>query len=115
MMTGLRYLTVLLLVMAGCSTERPKAATGTSKPAAPNDLAQLQGEWAMASGAADGFEIPAAMLPNMKRVCRGNELTVMNGEQLIMKSLIALDPTKTPKTIDYQVIDGPTKGKTLLG
>ena len=32
-----------------------------------------------------------------------------------MKAKITIDPTKKPKTIDYQVIDGPTKGKKHLG
>lgn len=79
------------------------------------DLAQLQGEWAMVSGTADGFPIPDAMLPNSKRVCQGDELTATVGGQLVMKAKITVDPTKKPKTIDYQVIDGPTEGKKHLG
>ena len=52
---------------------------------------------------------------DFKRVCKGDELTVTNGEQLVMRAKITLDPTKTPKTIDYKVIDGPTKGTTQHG
>ncbi len=32
-----------------------------------------------------------------------------------MKARITIDPSKKPKTIDYDVIDGPTKGKRHLG
>ena len=32
-----------------------------------------------------------------------------------MKAKITLDPSKKPKTIDYLVSDGPTKGQKLLG
>jgi hypothetical protein len=32
-----------------------------------------------------------------------------------MKAKIIVDPSKKPKTIDYDVIDGPAKGKKLLG
>ena len=81
----------------------------------PKDLAQLQGEWSMVSGSADGFPIPDEMLPNSKRICEGDELTVTVGGQLVMKAKITIDPAKKPKTIDYQVFEGPTKGKTHLG
>ena len=32
-----------------------------------------------------------------------------------MKAKIAIDPSKKPKTIDYEVTDGPTKGKKHWG
>ena len=32
-----------------------------------------------------------------------------------MKAKITIDPSKKPKTIDYQMTDGFTKGKTQLG
>jgi uncharacterized protein (TIGR03067 family) len=83
--------------------------------AAKKDMAQLQGEWSMVSGIADGFPIPAEMLANSKRICKGDELTVIVGGQLIMKAKIAVDPSKNPKTIDYDVTEGPTKGKKHIG
>jgi uncharacterized protein (TIGR03067 family) len=95
--------------MKNLDDKRPKAR------AAANDLTKLQGTWSMSSGIADGFEIPDTMLPNFKRVCKGNETLVTNGEDLILKANFTLDQTKTPKTIDYDVIDGPTKGKKQLG
>jgi uncharacterized protein (TIGR03067 family) len=91
------------------------AAPAADDAQAPKDLAQLQGEWQMVSGVANGFAIPEEMTRNFKRVCKDDELTVTNGDQLIMRAKITLDPTKTPKTIDFKVIDGPTKGKTQLG
>jgi uncharacterized protein (TIGR03067 family) len=93
--------------------KRPNRRAAAPKPA--DDIAKLQGEWQMTTGVADGFSIPEEMMKNFKRICKGNELTVMNGDQLFMKSNITLDPTKTPKTIDYDVIDGPTKGSKQLG
>jgi uncharacterized protein (TIGR03067 family) len=35
--------------------------------------------------------------------------------RMFLKAKIALDPSKKPKTIDYQMTDGFTKGKTQLG
>jgi len=83
--------------------------------AVKKDMAQLQGEWRMVSGTSDGYPIPQEMLPNSKRVCKGDELTVTVGGQLIMKAKITIDPSTKPKTIDYDVLDGQTKGKKHLG
>ena len=79
------------------------------------DIAKLRGEWSMVSGSADGSAMPDAMRETAKRVCKGDETTVTVGGQLIMKANFALDPSRKPKTIDYQMIDGPTKGKKQLG
>ena len=79
------------------------------------DVAKMHGEWSMVSGSADGFPFPDEILPNAKRVCRGNETTVTIGPQLVMQATFAVDATKKPKTIDYKATDGPTKGKSHLG
>jgi uncharacterized protein (TIGR03067 family) len=91
------------------------AVRAEDNPVAKSDLAQLQGEWYMVSGTADGFPIPDAMLENSKRVCKGDEITVIVGGGLIMKAKITIDVTKSPKTIDYDITDGPNKGKKQAG
>jgi uncharacterized protein (TIGR03067 family) len=79
------------------------------------DLAHLQGEWSMVSGSADGQPMPEDMAKEMKRICKKNELTVTMGGEIFFKAKITVDPSKNPKTIDYQMTDGITKGKTQLG
>jgi uncharacterized protein (TIGR03067 family) len=79
------------------------------------DLAQLQGEWSMVSGSADGQPMPEPTRKQMKRVCRGDEATTTMGGQVFFKAKITLDPSKKPKWIDYQMTGGFTKGKTQLG
>jgi len=37
------------------------------------------------------------------------------GEQIFLKATFTIDPAKKPKTIDYQMTDGFTKGKKQLG
>jgi uncharacterized protein (TIGR03067 family) len=91
------------------------AADAEDNAAVKKDLSRLQGEWSMQSGTADGFVLPEAIRTSFKRVCKGNELTVKNGDEVIMRAKITIDPSKTPKTIDYDVIEGPTKGKKHLG
>ena len=102
----------LLVGIAVCAAT---AARPEASQASNSDLASLQGEWTMVSGVADGYAVPDAMLRDSKRTCEGNVTTVIVGGQLIMKARFTLDPSKTPKTVDYQVIDGPTKGKQHLG
>jgi uncharacterized protein (TIGR03067 family) len=79
------------------------------------DMALLQGEWVMVSGSADGYAMPDALLPQSKRVCKDDEVIVTVRGQLIMKAIFTIDPSRKPKTIDYQVGDGPTKGQKQLG
>jgi uncharacterized protein (TIGR03067 family) len=83
--------------------------------AVKKDMDQLQGEWSMVSGSADGQPMPDQMLKQMKRVCKGDETTTTMGGQIFMKAKITIDPLKKPKTIDYQMIEGFTKGKKQLG
>jgi uncharacterized protein (TIGR03067 family) len=75
----------------------------------------LQGEWSMVSGSADGQPMPESMLKQMKRVCKGDELTVTMGEQTFFKAKVTIDPTAKPKTIDYDMTEGFSKGKKQLG
>jgi uncharacterized protein (TIGR03067 family) len=90
-------------------------AWAVDEKAVEKDMALLQGEWTMESGVADGYPMPDEMRRNFKRILKGNELTVMNGDQIFMKAKITIDPAKKPKTMDYEVIDGLTKGKKQLG
>ncbi len=79
------------------------------------DLAAMQGEWSMVSGTADGQPMPDEMRKQMKRVCKGDEATTTMNGRVFIKAKITLDPSKKPKTIDYDMTDGFTKGKKQLG
>jgi uncharacterized protein (TIGR03067 family) len=101
--------------LIGLAAVAMSTAWAEDSQAIKKDIAQLQGEWSMVSGSADGNAMPDAMRETAKRVCKGDETTVTVGGQLIMKANFAIDPARKPKTIDYQMIDGPTKGKKQLG
>jgi uncharacterized protein (TIGR03067 family) len=79
------------------------------------EIAGLQGEWSMVSGSADGQPMPEEMLKQMKRVCKRDEVTTTMGGQVFFTAKITIDPSIKPKTIDYQMIEGFTKGKKQLG
>jgi len=104
----------LFLIAFAAATAISPAWAGENE-AVTKDLARLQGEWSMVSGSADGQPMPAEMREQMKRVCNGDETTTTMGGQVFMKARITIDASKTPKTIDYQMTDGFTKGKKQLG
>jgi uncharacterized protein (TIGR03067 family) len=107
--------TIRNILVLGTVAVALAVAWAEDNDAVKKDLAQLQGEWVMVSGSADGRPMPEEMLKQMKRVCKGDEITVMMGDQLFIKAKITIDPSKKPKTIDYQMLEGSTKGKKQLG
>src|SRR5215510_10032965 len=97
---------LLLITLATFAISLVRAA---DDEAVKKDLAQLQGEWTMISGSANGESMSEEMRKEMKRLCKGDEITVMMGEQVFLKAKLTLDPTKKPKTIDYEMTEGYTK------
>jgi uncharacterized protein (TIGR03067 family) len=83
--------------------------------AVKKEMTQLQGEWSMVSGQIDAQPLPEEYVKGARRVAKGEETTVMIGGRLFMKAKFTVDPSKKPKTIDYMMTDGPTKGMTQLG
>src|SRR5258706_4659115 len=102
-------------LLIGIAVVAISLASAEDNDAVKKDLAALQGEWTMISGSADGQPMPAEMLKQMKRVCKGDETTTTMNGQIYLKAKITIDPSKKPKTIDYQMLEGFTKGKTQLG
>jgi uncharacterized protein (TIGR03067 family) len=107
--------TMQITFLIGLATVAISPAWAADDQAVQKDLARLQGEWSMVSGSADGQSMPDEMRKQMKRVCKGDETTTTMGGQMFIKAKITLDPSKKPKTIDYQMTDGFTKGKTQFG
>ena len=104
--------TAFLIVSAAMAMS---SAWTEDSEAVKKDRIQLQGEWSMVSGSADGSAMPDAMRESAKRVCKEDETTVTVGGLLFMKAKFTIDPSRKPKTIDYEMIDGPTKGKKQFG
>ena len=106
---------IRIALLIGLTALVVSRAWGADTETAKKDMAQLQGEWSMAGGNRDGQALPDGMLKNSKRVCKGDETTVVVGGQLLMKAKFMLDPSKKPKTIDYQITGGSNVGKAQLG
>jgi uncharacterized protein (TIGR03067 family) len=79
------------------------------------EMAKLEGEWSMVSGNASGQSLPEEAVKSGKRVCNDGETTITISGKVFFKAKVTIDPTKKPKAIDYEMTEGPTKGKTHLG
>jgi uncharacterized protein (TIGR03067 family) len=86
-----------------------------AQDAAKKEMAQLEGEWSMVSGEANGLSMPKEAVESGKRVAKDGETTITIGGQVYFKAKFSIDPTKKPKAIDYTMTEGPTRGKTHLG
>jgi uncharacterized protein (TIGR03067 family) len=91
------------------------ASTSGGQDAAKDEMSKLEGEWSMVSGEANGQAMPDERVKTGKRVAKDGETTITFGDQLYFKAKFTIDATKKPKTIDYSMTEGPTKGKTHLG
>ena len=107
--------TIRITLLAGLAAIVISSAWAADDQSVKKDMEQLQGEWSMVSGSADGQPMPEQMLKQMKRVCKGDEATTTMGGQVYLKAKITIDPSKKPKTIDYQMTGGFTKGTKQLG
>ena len=111
--TAMKTIQLVLVIILAIATSSP--AWADESEAIKKDMARLQGEWSIVSGSADGEPVPESMLKQMKRVCKGDETTTTMAGQIFMKAKITIDPSKQPKTIDYQMTEGFTQGQKQLG
>lgn len=89
--------------------------TVAAQDANKKEMALLEGEWSMVSGQANGQDMPKEFVNTGKRVAKDGEVTISIGGQVFFKAKFTIDPTKKPKTIDYVMTEGFTKGKKQLG
>jgi len=79
------------------------------------ELALLEGEWAMVSCERDGHSLHKAMIKTGTRLAKGNETTVMFGDEVFLKAAYSLGVSQRPKTIDYILTAGPNQGEMQHG
>ena len=88
---------------------------GDAQDASKKELPNLEGEWSMVSGMANGQAMPKQFVQTGRRVAKDGETTITMGGRLYFKANFSIDPTQKPKAMDYIMTKGPTKGKTHLG
>jgi uncharacterized protein (TIGR03067 family) len=79
------------------------------------EVRKFQGTWTFESSVAGGKELPADQLKGLILLFEGEKHTVKKGDDVIQVGTQKLDPSKSPKTIDVTMTEGPSKGTVMLG
>jgi uncharacterized protein (TIGR03067 family) len=86
---------------------------------AKDDLEKMKGDWTIVSTETNGKKLTAENFKEFSRKVTGESYSVTieseEGIQTIGIKIIKLDPSKSPKTIDVEMTEGPAKGKTFHG
>ena len=76
---------------------------------------KFRGTWTFESSVTGGEELPADHLKMFVVIFEGDKHTVKNCDEVIQVGTQKLDPSKSPKTIDVTMVEGPHKGTVMLG
>lgn len=82
---------------------------------AKRETAAMQGEWVMVSGERNGIAFPERFLKTGKRTAKGDWTAVSIDDSPILEAKFTLDPTTSPKSIDYTLTDKDHKGEKRFG
>ena len=85
------------------------------KTDAEKELKKFQGDWTFESSEAGGQKLPADQLKDFVLTFDGAKHTVKSGTTIIQTGTQTIDPSKSPKTIDVTLTEGPSKGTVILG
>jgi uncharacterized protein (TIGR03067 family) len=79
------------------------------------EVKKFQGTWTFESSEAGGEKLLADGLKGLVLIFEGDKHTVKKGDEVIQVGTQKLDPSKSPKTIDVTMTEGPQKGAVMLG
>ena len=79
------------------------------------ELNKFQGTWTFESVEAGGKKLPADQFQGITVTFEGDKYAVKKGDEVVEAATQKLDPSKSPKTLDAKVTDGPNKGAVILG
>ncbi len=91
------------------------AGWSDDKPDIEKELKMFQGAWTFESSVSGGEALTAEQLKDLVLIFEGAKHTVKNGTEVIQEGTQTIDPSKSPKTIDVTLTEGPSKGMVLLG
>ena len=83
--------------------------------AVDKEMKLMEGEWQMVSGEREGNMFPDEVVKSAKRVTKEGETTTEINGMVVLKAKFKVDASKKPKNIDYEITDGPNKGKSMIG
>jgi uncharacterized protein (TIGR03067 family) len=103
---------MLLFCAVGVSASASRAE---DKPDVEKELKKFQGVWTIESSEYGGQKLPADQLKDFVVIYDGDKHTVKAGDKVIQVGTQKIDPSKSPKTIDVTMTEGPSKGAVMLG
>ena len=90
------------------------AARSDDKSDVEKELKKFQGTWTFKSVEAGGKKQSADQFKGMTVAFKGDKYSVKVGDKAVESATQKIDPSKSPKTLDSKVTDGPNKGKVYL-
>jgi uncharacterized protein (TIGR03067 family) len=111
----MRIALVTLLGTLVLTTAGGTGAWADDKGAVEKELQKFQGTWTVERVEAGGKELPIDQFKGMTVTFQGDKYTVKIGDETIQTATQKLDPSKSPKTLDGTVAEGPHKGTVILG
>jgi uncharacterized protein (TIGR03067 family) len=105
----LSTLLCILGIIASGSTTR-----ADDKPDIEKELKKFQGAWTFESVEGGGEKLSADLFKGMTVTFEGDKYSVKMGDMVVEAATLKLDASKSPKTFDSTVTDGPNKGKVYL-
>jgi len=94
------------------------AASGTladDKADLEKELQKFQGNWNIESSETGGVAVPADQLKGFIVIFAGDKHTLKFEEKVFQEGTLKLDLSKSPKTVDVTMTEGPSKGVVMLG
>jgi uncharacterized protein (TIGR03067 family) len=111
----MRIALVTLLCTLGLTASGGTGARADDKADVEKELKKFQGTWTFESVETGGKGESAEDFKGMTLTFEGAKHTVKKGDEVIQVGTQKLDASKSPKTIDVTMTDGPNKGAVLLG
>lgn len=101
----------ILPVLLGILSAGAVLAADLTDETAKKELKLAAGTWKAVSFEKNGKAAPKEIVEQFSLVIEGDKWVTINGEQKTTLTLKAIDPTKTPKTLD---LSEEKDGKTIL-
>src|SRR5262249_803726 len=113
--TGMRMSLVALFCASGLAVSGGSSVLAHDKADLDKEAKKFEGTWTIESSVTGGTEIPPGDLKAFIVIFEGDTHTVKKGDEVIQVGKQKIDPSRSPKTIDVTMIEGPKKGAVMLG
>lgn len=114
-MTRFRISHAALFCAVGFAITGGSSILADDKSAIEKEPKKFQGTWTIESSVTGGQEVPREQLKEFLVIFEGDKHTLKFGDKVFQVGTQKIDPSKSPKTIDVTMTEGPSKGTVMLG